>query len=400
MRWFFSSDLNIVKILGCIFQSPLKRFSILILFVVISSCGRAYFPIELKTISRSERAESQETARVKIIPMTSRSIVKANSVPYLKRVIDSGSLNGPAKLLSEKMALVEKFPANNDPGPYRVGIGDKISFGQILSNEANEDSLIVRDFFVKEDGVINIINVGRIKAEGLTQSQLEDSIYEKLLESDGNRNFELTITGFNSKKVIVVSDELKLTTLPYLSNPIYLESALSNLELETVPGADVKIVILRGGKEYVFSLKNLLKNSKFKYRLFPNDKILVQPLNYRVETVLIVGETGTQKAIPINSVLRPTLSDTIFSGLVLNSVTSDFSQIYVIRKKRSQFNAFHLDITNPTRVNLASKFEMRPDDIVFVATQPLSLYSRALSQILGSTGLTIQARDTVRSEVR
>ena len=90
----------------------------------------------------------------------------------------------------------------------------------------------------------------------------------------------------------------------------------------------------------------------------------------------------------------------IFSGLVLNSVTSDFSQIYVIRKKRSQFNAFHLDITNPTRVNLASKFEMRPDDIVFVATQPLSLYSRALSQILGSTGLTIQARDTVRSEVR
>ena len=42
---------------------------------------------------------------------------------------------------------------------------------------------------------------------------------------------------------------------------------------------------------------------------------------------------------------------------------------------------------------------MRPDDIVFVATQPLSLYSRTLSQILGSTGLTIQARDTIRTEL-
>ena len=100
--------------------------------------------------------------------------------------------------------------------------------------------------------------------------------------------------------------------------------------------------------------------------------------------------------IPINSFQRPTLSDTIFGARALNSVTSDFSQIYVLRKKGNEFNAYHLDITNPTRINFASKFEMRPDDIIFVATQPLSLYSRTLSQILGSTGLTLQARDTIK----
>ena len=93
------------------------------------------------------------------------------------------------------------------------------------------------------------------------------------------------------------------------------------------------------------------------------------------------------------------MSDTIFGGGVLNNVTSDFSQIYVLRKNKKTFDAFHLDITNPTRVDLASKFEMRPDDIVYVATQPLSLYSRALSQILGSSSLTLQARDTIRAEV-
>ena len=115
--------------------------------------------------------------------------------------------------------------------------------------------------------------------------------------------------------------------------------------------------------------------------------------------MLLVGETGAQRAIPINSFLRPSLSDTIFSGSVLNSATSDFSQIYVLRKKKKFFQAFHLDITNPTRVSLANQFEMRPDDIVFVATQPLSLYSRTLSQILGSTGLTLEARDTIRTEI-
>ena len=82
-----------------------------------------------------------------------------------------------------------------------------------------------------------------------------------------------------------------------------------------------------------------------------------------------------------------------------SDLNSDFSQIYVLRESNKSFLAYHLDITNPTRVSLASKFEMRPDDIVFVATQPLSLYSRTLSQILGSTGLTIQARDTIRTEL-
>ena len=88
----------------------------------------------------------------------------------------------------------------------------------------------------------------------------------------------------------------------------------------------------------------------------------------------------------------------IFSGNVLNKVTSDLAK-YIIRKKIKKFDAYHLDITDPTRVNLANEFEMRPDDIVFVATQPLSLYSRTLSQILGSTGLTLQARDTIRTEI-
>ena len=139
---------------------------------------------------------------------------------------------------------------------------------------------------------------------------------------------------------------------------------------------------------------------KTKIRLFPNDKILIEPLNYKKESVLVVGETGAQRSLSISSIARPTLSDTIFNGGVLNNITSDFSQIYVIRKYRETHLAYHLDITNPARINLASKFEMRPDDIVFVATQPLSLYSRALAQILGSTGLTIQARDQVRSELR
>ena len=149
----------------------------------------------------------------------------------------------------------------------------------------------------------------------------------------------------------------------------------------------------------MFSLKKLILKPGKRFRLFPGDRVFVTTLNYRAEKVLLIGETGAQRAITINSITRPSLSDTVFAGNILNNVTSDFSQIYVLREEKKTFRAYHLDITNPTRVSLANKFEMRPDDVVFVATQPLSLYSRTLSQILGSTGLTLQARDTIRSEI-
>ena len=248
--------------------------------------------------------------------------------------------------------------------------------------------------------MVNIIDVGRIKAEGFTQSQLEDSIFEALLKKDKNRNFELDIVGFNSKKIFVISDDFKPRLIKYTATPMYLEGIIANLNLKIKPGSDMKIILLRKGKEYVLSLGRLLKSSEEKYRLFPSDKVLINPLNYRVEKVLIVGETGAQKAVQINSLQRTTLSEALFSNPILNNVTSDFSQIYVLRKSKTDFYAYHLDITNPARVSLSSEFEMRPDDIIFVATQPLSLYSRTLSQILGSANLTIQARDTLRSEIR
>ena len=365
----------------------------------LASCGKAYFPIELKTISRSERSERQETFPVKIIPMTTSAIKNANSKIYERKVVDAGDLTKPAKILNEDTALIEKFPEKNDPGPYTIGIGDVINFSQIFSSDRGIRSLVERDVIVKEDGLINIIGAGRIKAVGLTESQLEDIIYEKLAQNEENRRFELFIKQFNSKKVVIVGSDLSITTIPFISKPMYLESSITSLNLRTAPGSDIKIIILRNEQEYVFSLKNLLKNSEIKYRLFPNDKILIRPLNYKNESVLVVGETGAQKSIPINSIQRPTLSDTLFSGTVLRGETSDFSQIYVLRRNKTAFNAYHLDITNPVRVDFASKFEMRPDDIVFVATQPLSLYSRTLSQILGSTGLTLQARDTIRTEI-
>ncbi len=370
---------------------------LILICLIFSSCGRVYFPIELNTSSRSDRSEKQENSVVKVIPMTSKSIKLANATPYKRQITEAGNLNEPAKLVSASSALLENFPKTNDPGPYLIGVGDVIGYEEVIAAPGSLSTSITRSLIVNEQGLINFFQLGRIRANNKTLSELEDSILTKVLETGGNQNFNLFIREFRSKEVLISSDGVNIVSIPYSSNPMYIEQVLKDVKVSK--NLDAKISIFRGGDEYVFSYKKLIMSTGNRVRLFPGDKIFVNILNYRPEKVLLVGETGAQRAISINSIVRPSLSDAIFSGNILNSITSDFSQIYVLRKKPKMFHAYHLDITNPTRVSLASEFEMRPDDIVFVATQPLSLYSRTLSQILGSTGLTLQARDTIRTEI-
>lgn len=396
MSWLFFNKLNISS------SNSYHGVNLFLFLVIVlsSSCGRIYFPIELNTISRAERLEKQQTTKVKVIPMSSDSVRVANTTPYKRFIVEVDDLKKPAKQIPAELALVEKFPSLNDPGPYLIGVGDILGYEELISvlgTPGSSATLITRLLTVNEDGLINFFQLGRIRAENRTLSELEDEIYSKVVQAGGNTNFNLYIKEFLSKEILVSANGVNSVSVPFVSNPIYIDEILEKIRIPQ--GLDAKISIFRGEDEYVFSYKKLTMRTKERVRLFPGDRVFVKTLNYKTEKVLLVGETGAQSAIPINSTQRPTLSDAIFSGGVLSNITSDFSQIYVLREKKKLFHAYHLDITDPTRIGLASRFEMRPDDIVFVATQPLSLYSRALSQILGSTGLTLEARDTLRTEI-
>ena len=275
-----------------------------------------------------------------------------------------------------------------------------MSLSQPIVGNNGSISLVARNIPISDDGFMSIYEIGRVKAEGLTQSMLEDVISKRLLEVGKKSQIELSIVSFNSKKIYVSGDGLTPTSVPYTNLPLYLEDLMASYGLKQVPGSDTKITLLRGESEYVFSVSNVINDSRNQYRLMADDQFYISPLQYRREGVVVVGETGAQTQIPINAQDRPTLSNTILGGSVLNSITSDFSQLYVIRKKNKEFVAYHLDITNPARISLANSFEMRPDDIVFVAAQPLTLYSRALGQMLGSFQITREARDSVLAEVR
>ena len=189
MSWIFSDRLSE----GPFFLSLIKRVLIFLVMLIgllsFSACGRVYFPIELKTISRSDRSEKQQDSNVVVVPMTTKSIKLANSTPYKRYIIEAGDLKEPARLVAAESALVERLPIVNDPGPYLIGIGDVIGYEEALGVSVTQASRVTRLLEVNEDGLINFFQLGRIKTEGKTLSDLEDLIFKKVNEIGGNTNF-------------------------------------------------------------------------------------------------------------------------------------------------------------------------------------------------------------------
>ena len=83
-----------------------KKFMLLVVFYFLFSCGRVYFPLELKTISRQERSSAQEEILVELVAMTKDSIIKSNKTAYKRSVVESLDLTKPAQVESIEKALI------------------------------------------------------------------------------------------------------------------------------------------------------------------------------------------------------------------------------------------------------------------------------------------------------
>ena len=84
----------------------------------------------------------------------------------------------------------------------------------------------------------------------------------------------------------------------------------------------------------------------------------------------------------INPANRETLADVLFtSGGPLSSSSARRSEIYLLRDNNPVV-AYHLDAQSATRIIVADAMVLRPNDILYVAQQPIMSFNRTLASIL------------------
>ncbi|SEW41955.1 polysaccharide export outer membrane protein [Cognatiyoonia koreensis] len=301
-------------------------------------------------------------------------------------------------------------------------------------------------YTVQDDGSINIPNVGRVRIAGLTIEDAEAELFQRLVENQIDPTFSLEIAEFNSRRVSIGGAVANPTVVPVSLTPLYLEEALAAAGGITVQDQDfASIRLYREGTLYQIPLNQLFSQAGLtRTRLLPGDAVFVdtefeldraqdyfqqqillvetrqrarttalQELQLEVnlrradldearqnfrdridlgadnrDYVYLAGEVGTQSrfALPFES--RATLADALFdAGNGIDTATGDVSQIYVLRgsKDPREFGAvtaWHLDGRSAGNFALLPAFELRPDDIIFIAQQPVTRWDRAVSQIV------------------
>ena len=313
-------------------------------------------------------------------------------------------------------------------------------------------------YTVQDDGAIAIPDVGRVEIAGQTLEDAEALLFQRLVENQIDPTFSLEIAEFNARKVSIGGAVARPTVAPIRLTPLFLDQALAQAGGVTADDLDFASVrIYRDGSLFQIPLSRLYADSGLqRIQLIDGDSVFVdtefelekasayfeeqirlaefrqnarsaalnelatevslrraslQEARSNFQTrldlggvkrdyVYLTGEVGSQSrfALPFNQ--RASLADALYDGAGgVPTTTGNVREIYVLRgsqnpREFAAVTAWHLDARNAANLLLATRFELRPNDVIFVAEQPVTRWSRVVTQItpsLISTGVSAAA---------
>lgn len=301
-------------------------------------------------------------------------------------------------------------------------------------------------YTVQDDGAIAIPDVGRARLAGLTLEEAEAEVFRLLVQNQISPSFSVEIAEFNSRHVSVGGAVARPAILPIGFTPLTLDEAIVAAGGTSVRDAGLaSIRIYRDGTLYQLPLRMFISSPEARaLHLMDGDAVYVDSefdldraeahfrqqielssLHQQARTlaleelraemdlrrgvleetrgnfekrlelgaevrdhVYVAGEVEKQGRVPLPFGQRATLADALYTeGGGFPNMTGNPRQIYVLRgspepEEFASVTAWNLDARNAAHFVLATRFELRPDDVIFIAEQPITQWNRALQQLV------------------
>ncbi|GAB4288352.1 MAG: polysaccharide export protein [Roseovarius sp.] len=302
-------------------------------------------------------------------------------------------------------------------------------------------------YTISDDGSISIPDIGRVEIAGLTLQEAQDRIFRFLLERQVDPSFSLEVAEFNSQRVTVGGAVRQAARLPITLRPLTLGEAIAAAGGMTVRDDQyASIRIYRAGTLYQIPFRDYLARPELQQiRLTDGDAIFVDTTYdldralefYRQEIdvirlrnqarkdtldmlqaevelrrgmlaerrnnfqareelgaekrdyVYLSGEVFKQSRMALPYEQHATLADVLYEAGGFKTKEADAKNIYVLRPSAdpAEFGAvtaWHLNAANAVNMTLATRMQMRPNDIIFVEEQPITKWNRVVQQIVPS----------------
>jgi len=266
-------------------------------------------------------------------------------------------------------------------------------------NEAKEVASS-SEVVVGSRGRILIPGLGSFKAENRSLIEVQADITRVLTEQGLIPSFQLEVTGFKSKKFSIFSKKYGSKVVPLESVDLDLKDAIlghmsvaDNSESQLSDSKLTVVKLTRNKNSYRMTLPEALNGRGSYVKIQEGDHIELIDFEYKPSQVFALSGAGKAKVVFIDPSKRESLADILFTeDGALSNVSAKRSEVYLLRGQ-SPSVAYHLDTQNVSRILVASKTELRPNDIVFVADRPIISFARILGEL---APLQAVLRDTNR----
>ena len=235
---------------------------------------------------------------------------------------------------------------------------------------------------VGSKGNILLPGIGSIRAINRTLADLHNEIYKRLIKKGRIPVFQIELTKFKSNKAYLITEGSGSKVINLTNSGIHLKELILSNGSSINNNTSLSVVtLLRDGQVYKMTTEEVFSLTAPDIWIQNNDQIEIANLDYKLGQVFALGGAGNAKIVPIDPSKRETLADILFvSGGALSNILAKRSEVYLLRG-RSPSIAYHLDARNVSRILVAAKTELRPNDIVFVADRPIISFSRTLAEL-------------------
>lgn len=336
----------------------------------------------------AEKARAEKSGQLKdagsdyaVIPITAEILAEQAAVRQKQRPV------------AEKDPL-EKQIANYD---YRVAPYDILSVTvwdhpelTIPAGEYRAPELTGNP--VTSAGEIFYPHVGLMHVAGKTLAEIREELTQRLSKVVTKPQLDVRVAAFRGLKVQVTGQVTQPSTLPITDLPMRVLDAV-NLAHGFTPNADQRhLTLTRNGEVHSLDLQAVNEAGDLSQNwLLQNGDIVFVPDMTQMR-VFVLGEVQKPMAMVMPNG-RLTLADALGGSEWLNPVTANAGRVYVIRGDFQKPQIFKLDARSADALLLATQFQLRPTDVVYVAATDLANWSRVIAQIVPSVQLLWYAFD-------
>jgi len=247
---------------------------------------------------------------------------------------------------------------------------------------------------VGADGAVMIPFAGRVHVAGLTVVDAADAIRHALRGKAIDPQVDVSVVGNAANTVTVVGEIRNVGHEPLSANNERLLDVIATAGGPTRPPADIAVTVVRGDVTATASLLVLLHDPAQNIRLAPRDQVRLLYAPRKYSTFGAFGHVSEQ----LIEDEKITLAEAISKNGGLDTMTANAGSVLLFRFERPEVAAalgvrlpptskgvpvvYRLNLLKPAGFFVASNFEVRPDDLIYVPRSDTTQLKKFLDVVL------------------